>query len=116
MAEVVKAQVAPSPQAVIDGLPQYTIYMDTPGSPPLPGPRSPGGALFVGKDYDSNGYLQGSPQDPTPSPMQVGQVARTVPGVGATARFRMRTPKMLVEPAQYVPGQGWVSLADVKQG
>lgn len=111
MAEVLIASNSTA-QQVADGLPSYRMYQDTPGSPNLPGPRTPGtSSAGDGTAYSAAGYIQGGPQDPTPSPQQSGAVAAQVPGMRAPTKLTPPPQKLLWEPAQYVQGKGWVTSA-----
>ena len=116
MAEVIAAQAAPNQQQQQDGLPVWTMYRDTPGSPQLPGPRSPGMSAWPnGRTYDNQGFIQGGPQDPAPSPLQLGFQAQAVPGMAAPVAFTPPPVKVMWEPPQYVPGQGWVGLDNTQE-
>jgi len=112
MPEVIAAQQAANAQQIQDQLPVYTIYRDTPGSPNLAGPRSPGTFLWSGRYYNSYGIANGSAQDPAVGPLQTGAEA-TFPAGMVTHVFRPPAIKVLLEPKQYVPGTGWVGIADV---
>ena len=90
-------------QQQADGLPSYRIYANVPGSPPLPGPRSPGMSTEPdGLVTDSAGWPLQSPQDPAPIP-PVGRYYRKGP------TFYARPEKPMWEPSVFVPGKGWVN-------
>ena len=92
-------------QQQADGLPSYAIYANIPGSPPLPGPRSPGLSSVPPAVYDSAGWVLQSPDDPAPVP-PVGTV------YGRSPRFMVKPTKPMWEPSQFVPGKGWVNSAN----
>lgn len=91
-------------QQQADGLPAYAIYANIPGSPPLPGPRTPGLSSVSTRERDSAGWVLGSSDDPAPPP-RVGSV------YGASPRFMVKPTKPMWEPSQFVPGTGWVNSA-----
>lgn len=111
---VIVAQLS-NAQQLADGLPSYRIYQDLQGSGNLAGPRAPGSAAYYREINTPEGFVAGSPQDPTPSPQIAGvgrspfPVAANIPGMRTPPALTPPPMKLMWEPSTYVPGKGWIN-------
>ena len=97
-----------------DGLPSYRIYMDPAGSGNLAGPKAPGSARYYREINTPEGFIAGSPQDPTPSPQVAGvgrspfPVSQYIAGMRWPVSMTLKPPKLMLEPSTFVPNVGWI--------